>query len=128
MLIDAVGGMKLERELIDRMIDAGVRVAPLPPGQALRGQAASANRTHRKILVADGRVGLTGGVGIAEEWTGNAAGPRPLARHARARRRARSCAGCSARSPRTGSRRPARCSSGDGYLPELERARRTAGR
>ena len=33
------------------------------------------NRTHRKILVADGRVGLTGGVGIAEEWTGNAEDP-----------------------------------------------------
>ncbi len=29
------------------------------------------NRTHRKILVVDGRVGFTGGVGIAEEWTGN---------------------------------------------------------
>ena len=29
---------------------------------------------------------MTGGVGIAEEWTGDAAGPRPLARHARPRR------------------------------------------
>ena len=34
-----------------------------------------ANRTHRKILVADGRVGLTGGVGIAEEWTVTARTP-----------------------------------------------------
>ena len=34
-----------------------------------------ANRTHRKILVADGCVGLTGGVGIAEEWTGDAQDP-----------------------------------------------------
>ena len=34
-----------------------------------------ANRTHRKILVADGVVGLTGGVGIAEEWTGDAQDP-----------------------------------------------------
>ncbi|HEX6317760.1 MAG TPA: phospholipase D-like domain-containing protein, partial [Burkholderiales bacterium] len=30
------------------------------------------NRTHRKILVVDGRVGYTGGVGIADEWRGNA--------------------------------------------------------
>jgi cardiolipin synthase len=30
------------------------------------------NRTHRKLLVVDGRVGFTGGVGIAKEWTGDA--------------------------------------------------------
>lgn len=33
------------------------------------------NRTHRKLLVVDGRVGFTGGVGIAPEWTGNAQDP-----------------------------------------------------
>jgi cardiolipin synthase len=30
------------------------------------------NRTHRKLLVVDGRVGFTGGVGIADEWAGDA--------------------------------------------------------
>ena len=30
------------------------------------------NRTHRKLLVVDGRIGFTGGVGIAEQWTGHA--------------------------------------------------------
>jgi len=30
------------------------------------------DRTHRKLLVVDGRIGFTGGVGIAPEWTGNA--------------------------------------------------------
>jgi cardiolipin synthase len=30
------------------------------------------NRTHRKVLVSDGRVGFTGGVGIADKWDGNA--------------------------------------------------------
>ncbi len=33
------------------------------------------NRTHRKLLVVDGRIGFTGGVGIADEWNGN--GDRP---------------------------------------------------
>jgi cardiolipin synthase len=33
------------------------------------------NRTHRKILVVDGRTGFTGGVGIAREWTGDAQDP-----------------------------------------------------
>jgi len=33
------------------------------------------NRTHRKLLVVDGRVGFTGGVGIADDWAGNAQDP-----------------------------------------------------
>ena len=33
------------------------------------------NRTHRKLLVVDGRIGFTGGVGIAGQWTGNAQDP-----------------------------------------------------
>jgi cardiolipin synthase len=74
VLIDAVGGMKLERELIDRMTDAGVRVCRFRPVKPYAVKRV-ANRTHRKILVADGRVGLTGGVGIAEEWTGDAQDP-----------------------------------------------------
>ncbi|MDZ4742531.1 MAG: cardiolipin synthase [Verrucomicrobiota bacterium] len=30
------------------------------------------NRTHRKLLVVDGRIGFTGGVGIADQWKGQA--------------------------------------------------------
>jgi cardiolipin synthase len=30
------------------------------------------NRTHRKLLVVDGRIGFTGGVGIADPWSGDA--------------------------------------------------------
>ena len=33
------------------------------------------HRTHRKLLIVDGNTGFTGGVGIAEEWTGNAQDP-----------------------------------------------------
>jgi len=74
VIIDAVGGMKLEAEVIDRMVDAGVRVRRFRPPRPYAVRRLT-NRTHRKILVADGRVGLTGGVGIAEEWTGNAQDP-----------------------------------------------------
>ncbi|HYH91186.1 MAG TPA: phospholipase D-like domain-containing protein, partial [Solirubrobacteraceae bacterium] len=74
VLIDAVGGMKLERELIDRMEEAGVRVVRFRPIKPYAMKRVG-NRTHRKILVADGRIGLTGGVGIAEEWTGDAQDP-----------------------------------------------------
>lgn len=74
VLIDAIGGMKLEPEVLERMQEAGVRVRRFRPVKAYAAKRL-ANRTHRKILVADGRVGLTGGVGIAEEWTGNAEDP-----------------------------------------------------
>src|SRR5205814_8299944 len=34
------------------------------------------NRTHRKILIIDGKIGFVGGVGIADLWTGNADSPQ----------------------------------------------------
>ncbi len=74
VLIDAVGGMKLEDEVIERMTDAGVRVVRFRPPKLYAARRLG-NRTHRKILVADGCTALTGGVGIAEEWTGDAEDP-----------------------------------------------------
>ena len=56
------------------MRDAGVEISwfrPLKPYAVRRLE----NRTHRKLLIVDGKVGFTGGVGIAEEWTGNAQDP-----------------------------------------------------
>ena len=74
VLLDAIGTAKMERGIVDEMRDCGVRVArfrPLKPYAIRRAN----NRTHRKILVADGKGGMIGGVGIAEEWTGNAEDP-----------------------------------------------------
>ncbi len=74
LLIDALGGAKMDRSLLGDMEDAGVtvhRFRPLKPYAVRRLE----NRTHRKLLIADGRVGMTGGVGIAEEWTGDAQDP-----------------------------------------------------
>ena len=74
VIIDALGGIKLERGLIEQMHEAGVRLTKFRPVKtyAVRRMA---NRTHRKLLIVDGRVGFTGGVGIAEEWTGDAQDP-----------------------------------------------------
>jgi cardiolipin synthase len=74
VIIDAVGGLQIESDLVERMEEAGVRIRRFRPPKPYAARRL-ANRTHRKILVADGRVGLTGGVGIAEEWTGNAEDP-----------------------------------------------------
>jgi cardiolipin synthase len=34
------------------------------------------NRTHRKLMVIDGRIGFTGGVGFGREWVGNRKHPK----------------------------------------------------
>jgi cardiolipin synthase len=74
VLLDWVGTAKMDSALIDAMRDAGVCVAKFRPLKAYAIRRLN-NRTHRKLLVADGRVGMTGGVGIAEEWTGDAQDP-----------------------------------------------------
>jgi cardiolipin synthase len=74
VLLDWIGTLKMDTQLIDELRACGATVAkfrPLKP-YALRRID---NRTHRKLLIADGKVGMTGGVGIADEWTGNAQDP-----------------------------------------------------
>ena len=74
VVLDALGAAKMDRGLVRQMREAGVCVALFrkPHGYALRKIN---KRTHRKLLVVDGDVGMIGGVGIAEEWTGNAQDP-----------------------------------------------------
>jgi cardiolipin synthase len=74
LILDALGAAKMERGLIQAMKSAGVHVILFRPPKpyAIRRLA---NRTHRRLLIADGRVGMTGGVGVAAEWTGDAEDP-----------------------------------------------------
>lgn len=74
LLLDAIGTEKIDRRLVARMRKAGVKVVFFRPVNWLNLTRLD-NRTHRKVLVVDGRVGFTGGVGIAEEWTGHAQDP-----------------------------------------------------
>jgi cardiolipin synthase len=74
VILDAVGAARMDRKLVKRMRDGGVQVCffrPPKPYAVKRLQ----HRTHRKLLIVDGTTGFTGGVGIAEEWTGNAQDP-----------------------------------------------------
>jgi cardiolipin synthase A/B len=75
VLIDAVGGRLIDNELIAHMSECGVHVEwfrkPVWQGQVLSPWKHN-HRTHRKVLICDERVGFTGGVGIAEEWCGDA--------------------------------------------------------
>jgi cardiolipin synthase A/B len=74
LLMDWMGSIKMDFSLLDVMADAGIRVARFRPPRPYAMRRLN-NRTHRKILVADGTVGMTGGVGIAKEWTGDAQDP-----------------------------------------------------
>jgi cardiolipin synthase A/B len=71
VLIDAIGGRLIDSNLIAHMTDCGVQVEwfrkPLYISPLKQN-----HRTHRKVLICDERVGFTGGVGIAEEWCGDA--------------------------------------------------------
>ncbi len=75
VLIDAIGGRLIDSELIDHMAECGVQVEwfrkPFSVAQ-LTSPLKQNHRTHRKVLICDERVGFTGGVGIAEEWCGDA--------------------------------------------------------
>lgn len=74
VLLDAVGSAKMDRALIGNMNDAGVTFAYFRPPKPYALRRLN-NRTHRKVLIVDGAVGMTGGVGIADQWTGNAQDP-----------------------------------------------------
>lgn len=74
MVLDWYGALSMEAELVDLLEASGVELEfyrPLSWYQVDRFN----HRTHRRILVVDGRIGFTGGVGIAREWTGDASGP-----------------------------------------------------
>lgn len=75
VLLDAFGAAEISRKLVTHMEDAGAEVRWFRPLATWKIWS-SDNRTHRKVLVADGRVGFTGGVGIAEEWEGDARNER----------------------------------------------------
>jgi cardiolipin synthase len=74
VLLDWVGSQRIEQSLLAAMRDAGVEIELYRPLHWYH-LARLNNRTHRKLLVVDGRVGFTGGVGIADKWDGRAQDP-----------------------------------------------------
>ena len=71
VLLDWLGSLKMEERQLAQMREAGVQIERFhkPAWYHLTHMN---NRTHRKLLVVDGRVGFTGGVGIADKWRGDA--------------------------------------------------------
>lgn len=74
VLLDWVGTFRMDEALIDLMLSGGVEVEKFRPLRWFNLRRVN-YRTHRKLLIVDGRIGFTGGVGVADEWQGHAQDP-----------------------------------------------------
>ncbi|MFH0518998.1 phosphatidylserine/phosphatidylglycerophosphate/cardiolipin synthase family protein [Streptomyces sp. M41] len=75
LLLDGFGSRLIEKDLLTQMRRAGVQVAWFRKPLYLSPLKQN-HRCHRKVLVVDEQVAFTGGVGIAEEWCGDARNPQ----------------------------------------------------
>jgi cardiolipin synthase len=71
LLVDWVGSQQMDEAMVREMEAAGVEVRRFHPLHWYNLTRMN-NRTHRKLLVVDGKVGFTGGVGISDDWDGDA--------------------------------------------------------
>ena len=74
VMLDWAGSIKMDDALLEQIKAAGVEVHQYRPLKWYNLGRLN-NRTHRKLLVVDGRIGFTGGVGIADQWEGHAEDP-----------------------------------------------------
>ena len=70
LLLDAFGSQPLKRDWIANLKRAGVEVVWLRPLRWYTLQKA-AQRSHVRVVVVDGRIGYTGGFGLADYWLGD---------------------------------------------------------
>jgi len=70
VLLDWIGSIKVDEASVEEMRKAGVELHRYHKPVWWKLTRLN-NRTHRKLLITDGRIGFTGGVGIADKWRGN---------------------------------------------------------
>jgi len=74
VILDWVGSQRIDQSSLEQLRRAGVEVCRYHPPDWYTINRLN-NRTHRKILIIDGRIGFTGGVGIGDKWGGHAQDP-----------------------------------------------------
>ena len=74
ILLDAVGSSTIGEEILHVLERGQCQLAWYNP-MFWRRIGRYNHRTHRKSLIVDGRVGFTGGAGIADHWKGDARNP-----------------------------------------------------
>jgi cardiolipin synthase len=70
VLYDSVGSWRLGRDAIEELRGVGVEIYPFMPTAFARFRSGINHRDHRKIVVADGRVGFVGGLNIGDMYMG----------------------------------------------------------
>ena len=76
VLLDGLGsGWSLDNSDIRMMTEAGCKFAYYHPLFSWRVDRTN-RRSHRRVLVVDGRLGFTGGIGFADQWSGHAQNPK----------------------------------------------------
>lgn len=70
-LVDGAGNLKLKLADIDRMKEAGVEFVVYGREHFYNLKFNLNHRSHRKLLIVDGKVGFTGGVCIDDTWLGD---------------------------------------------------------
>lgn len=75
ILLDWIGSRTMDQGLLEATKKAGAQVRIYHELSWYNWRRIN-NRTHRKLLVVDGKIGFTGGLGVGHEWTGNAQDPK----------------------------------------------------
>jgi cardiolipin synthase len=75
LILDALGAGSMEKSHFERLQNAGCHIVNFNPTTWYSMEELN-YRTHRKILVVDGALAFTGGVGVADHWQGNAQDPQ----------------------------------------------------
>lgn len=75
ILLDFVGSTRMDENSLEELRASGCEVVKFHPLKWYNLSRFN-NRTHRKLLIVDGTVGFTGGVGIGDEWDGHAQDPK----------------------------------------------------
>jgi cardiolipin synthase len=71
ILLDGVGTLSMPGEYVKLLKGAGCKVATFRPLGRWISLGRHNKRNHRRVLVADGRVAVTGGSGVSDKWTGD---------------------------------------------------------
>lgn len=70
LMLDFIGSLKMDDQSLAELRAAGVQVQRYHKPVWWKLTRLN-NRTHRKVMVVDGKIGFTGGVGIADKWRGD---------------------------------------------------------
>ena len=120
VIIDWIGSRRIESSLLRFMEDGGVEVERYNP-LVWYAPTRFNHRDHRKLLIVDGRVGFTGGAGLADIWKGNAANPSEW-RDSMFKLEGPAVAQMQAAFMDNWTKTSARVLDGDDYFPELQPA------